>query len=111
MNNPFELLYVSVLDNDRRVYTTEGPARARITSAVNQKFERFAKNCELWTVGAQGWQLIFSAKAGDHYSKITWKTVIESNKRQKLQREAEAAKNEENKAREQYDQLRERFEK
>jgi hypothetical protein len=112
LTSPYDLLYVTVLNrNNKRVYDKIGPARARVTGAVDQTLDRFVKDVELWSVGAQGWQLIFSASAGDHYSKISWKTVIETNKRRALEWEQELKQQEEDRARELYDKLRARFDK
>lgn len=112
MKTPFDLIYVAVLNqDDKRVYTKEGQARSRITRAVDQEIDRFVKDCELWVVGPEGWRLDFSAKAGDHYSKITWQTVIEGNKRRAIREEESRKAAEEDNARDLYDSLRERFEK
>ena len=110
VNDPFEFLHVAVLGGtDKRVYVKEGQARARITGAVDQKREIFVQNVQLWRVGSAGWELVFSANAGDHHSKISWKTVIEANKRRDKQYELDRKKWEEDKARAQYDELRKRF--
>jgi len=109
--NPFDFLYVTVLDKDnKRVYNKISPARARVTGAVDQKIDRFVKDVELWSVGDDGWQLIFSAKTGDHYSKISWQTVIESNKTRAAKYEEWRKEQEEARAREVYDKLKARFE-
>lgn len=108
---PFEVLHVAVLnDTDKRVYTKEGPARARITGAVDQKLDRFIKDAELWTVGAHGWELVFSAKAGDHYTKISWKTVIEANKRRNTRNQAAAKRQKDDADFILYTNLRHKFE-
>ena len=110
VNPPFELVYAVVIGNDRRIYDKLSTARARVTSCVDQHLERFRKGVELWSVGASGWTLEFSASAGDHYSKIGWNTVIETNRRLRVQRAQEHRDREEANDRAAYERLKARFE-
>ncbi len=109
LEEPFDLLYVSVVDGDKRVYTKIAPARSRVTATVDKRLDRFTSDCEIWTVGANGWVLDFAVKAGDHHSKTNWKNSVAASKRADQRRELYYAKLEEDKARELYESLKERF--
>lgn len=112
MHPPFEVLYVVVLGaNNKRIYNKPGPARARVTGAVYQDTGLFTEDVTLWSVDQDGWKIDFQAKVGDHHSKITWDTAIESNKRRRARYEQQFKDQEEADARAKYEHLRKRFEK
>lgn len=108
---PFDCLWIVVRNgSNKRVYSKRSPARARVTSSVDKSIERFVFDVELWTVGADGWKLVFEASAGMHADLISWETNRESRKRAEVRAEAERGRREEAEARRQYAELRKRFE-
>jgi hypothetical protein len=78
---PFEKLFVAVVGATRRVYTSQGPARARITNAVGRNTNRFEHDCELWEIDNDGWVLILECSEGDYSSSIPWNDIAKTRKR------------------------------
>lgn len=120
---PFESLYVvKRIDcrkdryrgnkpaEDKRVYNATGPARARVTSSVDKKTETFVYDCELWLVGDDGWELVFSSKAGDSSNTIPWNNSIKSSKQREENRKRQIELDKEVRERELYEELRKKFE-
>jgi hypothetical protein len=78
---PFEKLFVAVVGNTKRVYTSQGPARARITNAVGRNTNRFEHDCELWEIDDDGWVLILECSEGDYSSSIPWNDIAKTRKK------------------------------
>jgi hypothetical protein len=78
---PFEKLFVAVVGNTKRAYTSQGPARSRITNAVGRNTNRFEYDCELWEVDDDGWRLILKCSEGDYSSSIPWNDIAKTRKR------------------------------
>lgn len=106
---PFEKLFVAVVGNTRRVYTSQGPARARITNAVSRNTNRFEHDCELWEINDDGWALILECSKDDYSSSIPWNDIAKTRKkasdlqRQYLKEQADAID------RQEYERLKEKF--
>jgi len=108
---PFEELYASVVGTDARIYKKISQAKSRITNNIDRDTELFKSDCEIWTVGDNGWELFFVAQKGDHESVINWKNSFQQSKRRRekaIQRNIEEKlKNE----RELYEKLKVKFDK
>jgi hypothetical protein len=78
---PFEKLFVAVVGNTKRVYTSQGPARARITNAVGRHTNRFEYDCQLWEIDDAGWVLILECSESDHSDSIPWNDIAKTRKK------------------------------
>lgn len=107
---PFEKLFVAVVGNTSRVYTSQGPARSRITNAVGRNTNRFEYDCELWEIDNDGWVLILECSEGDYSSSIPWNDIAKTRKkaadleRQRRKEYTDAID------RQEYERLKEKFE-
>lgn len=106
---PFEELFVAVVGNSKRAYTSQGPARARITNDVSRKSDLFENDCELWKVNNDGWRLILRVTAGDHSSQIPWNKISETRKKAAELQEQRIKEANDYRDRQEYERLKERF--
>ena len=111
---PIPYIYAVTVNGRLKIYPKEGTAKAQITRAVDVRGgtvgSTFAADVEMWRVGEDGWELLFSAFKGTPYTEIPWKTVLDANERRRLARKAQERKQEEREARRLYEQLKARFE-
>lgn len=78
---PFEKLFVAVVGKTKRAYPKQGPARARITNAVDRRTNLFEYDCELWEIDDSGWKLILKCSEGDHSDLIPWNEIAKDRKK------------------------------
>jgi hypothetical protein len=107
---PFEKLFVAVVGNTKRVYTSQGPARARITNAVGRNTNRFEHDCELWEIDNDGWVLILECSEGDHSDSIPWNEIAKTRKKADDRLRQWRKEREDAVDRLEYDRLRAKFE-
>ena len=76
---PFEQLYVlEAEDRPARIYTQLSVARTQVTKLTNGGKHNivllpvFTCSVKLWAVGAKGWELLFSAEAGESARLLPW---------------------------------------
>lgn len=106
---PFEELFVAVVGTSKRAYTSQGPARARITNDVSRRNDLFENDCELWKVNNDGWRLILRVTAGDHSDQIPWNKISETRKKTAELEEQRRKAYKDARDREEYERLKEKF--
>jgi hypothetical protein len=111
---PFSVLYTVTYGDTTRTYSQLGIARAQVTRAVDQrggaKQGTFTMPVRFWRVSQAGWELLFSAEAGDSHETIPWANTVERNEQAKALYRAKREREEEASARAAYEELRTRFE-
>lgn len=96
-------------DERPRIYHALAQARSRVSTTKSTADDRFAEGVTLWSVGDEGWSLLFAAAAGDELSSIDWSTAaVGRREREERRRAARAARELEAKRRE-YEELKSLF--
>lgn len=108
---PMDSVFVVRRESDARprLYHALSQARARVSSTKSTADDRFAEGVTLWSVGEEGWSLLFAAAAGDELSSIDWSNAaVGRREREERRRALREARKLEAKRRE-YEELKSLF--